>query len=37
MKAKDGTPSGYAHALKKWGFGSAAAARKFCNKNKKKK
>ena len=37
MKAKNGTPSGYAHALKKWGFGSAAAARKFCNKNKKKK
>jgi hypothetical protein len=37
MKAKDGTPSGYAHALKKWGFGSAEAARKFCNANKEKK
>ena len=37
MKAKDGTPSGYSHALRKWGFGSARAARKFCNKNKKKK
>jgi hypothetical protein len=37
MKAKDGSPSGYAHALKKWGFGSPEAARKFCNNNKKKK
>ena len=37
MKAKDGTPSGYAHALKKWGFGSAEAARKFCDNNKGKK
>jgi len=23
-------------ALKKWGFGSVAAARNFCNKNKEK-
>ena len=37
MKAKDGTPSGYAHSLKRWGFGSPEAARSFCNKNKKKK
>ena len=37
MKAKDGTPSGYAHSLKRWGFGSPEAARSFCDKNKKKK
>ena len=37
MKAKDGTPSGYAHALKKWGFGSAESARSFCDNNKEKK
>jgi len=37
MKAKDGTPSGYAHSLKRWGFGSSKEARDFCNKNKKKK
>jgi len=24
-------------ALKKWGFGSVAAAKSFCNKNKEKK
>ena len=36
MKAKDGTPSGYSHALKEWGFGSAEEARSFCDNNKKK-
>jgi len=37
MKAKNGTPSGYAHALKKWGFGSSESAKEFCNNNKEKK
>jgi len=36
MKDKDGSPSKLAKALKKWGFGSKEAARKFCNKHKKK-
>ena len=36
MKAKDGTPSGYAHSLKRWGFASPEAAKSFCDKNKKK-
>ncbi len=37
MKKKNGEPSNYAMALKKWGFGSREAARKFCNNNKAKK
>tara|TARA_A100001201_G_C3985157_1_gene169869 strand:+ start:60 stop:344 length:285 start_codon:yes stop_codon:yes gene_type:complete len=37
MKDKDGSPSKLAKALKKWGFGSKEAARKFCRKHKKKK
>ena len=36
MKDKDGSPSKLAKALKKWGFGSKEAARKFCNTHKKK-
>ena len=37
MKKENGEPSNYAMALKKWGFGSREAARKFCNNNKAKK
>ena len=37
MKEDDGTPTGYAHALKRWNFNNASEARSFCNKNKKKK
>ncbi len=35
MKKSDGSPTRKALALKKWGFGSVAAARNFANKNKK--
>ena len=35
MKDKDGNPTGYAQALKNWGFGSAGAANEFCKKHKK--
>ena len=35
MKDKDGSQSKLAKALKKWGFGSKEAARKFCRKHKK--
>ena len=35
MKDKKGEPTPYAMALKKWGFGSAEAARNFCKKHKK--
>lgn len=35
MKNEKGEPTPYAHALKKWGFGSAEAARNFCKKHKK--
>ena len=35
MKKPDGSPTRKALALKKWGFGSVAAARNFANKNKK--
>jgi len=35
MKNEKGEPTGYAHALKNWGFGSAAAANSFCRKHKK--
>jgi hypothetical protein len=34
MKNPDGSPTRKALALKKWGFGSVAAARNFANKNK---
>ncbi len=34
MTDDDGSPSRKAKALKKWGFGSAEAARSFCNANK---
>ena len=37
MKDANGSPSKLAMALKKWGFGSKEAARKFCNKHKNKK
>ena len=37
MKDAQGTPTKKAIALKKWGFGSVAAAKSFCNKNKEKK
>ena len=37
MKNAKGEPTKKAMALKKWGFGSVAAARNFCNKHKKKK
>ena len=37
MKDKNGEPTRYAMALKKWGFGSREAARNFCNKHKNKK
>jgi hypothetical protein len=36
MKDAKGRPTRKALALKKWGFGSVEAARKFANKNKKK-
>jgi hypothetical protein len=36
MKDKSGGPSKLAMALKKWGFGSKAAAAAFCRKHKKK-
>ena len=36
MKDDDGSPSGYAHALKRWGFSSAAEATAFANKHKQK-
>ena len=36
MKDSKGKPTRKAIALKKWGFGSVAGARKFCQKNKKK-
>ena len=35
MKDSKGRPTRKALALKKWGFGSVAAARNFANKNKK--
>ena len=34
MKKPDGSPTRKALALKKWGFGSEAAARNFANNNK---
>tara|TARA_R110001592_G_scaffold358340_1_gene663024 strand:+ start:1513 stop:1782 length:270 start_codon:yes stop_codon:yes gene_type:complete len=37
MKDSKGEPTKKAIALKKWGFGSVASARAFCNKNKEKK
>lgn len=37
MKDDKGEPTRYAKTLKKWGFGSAEAARNFANKHKKKK
>ena len=37
MKDAKGEPTKKAMALKKWGFGSVEAARKFCQKNKSKK
>jgi len=37
MKDAKGTPTKKAIALKKWGFGSVAAAKSFCNANKEKK
>jgi len=37
MKDAKGEPTKKAMALKKWGFGSVAAARNFCNKHKEKK
>ena len=36
MKDSKGRPTGKALALKKWGFGSVAAARTFAQNNKKK-
>jgi hypothetical protein len=36
MKDDKGEPTPYAMALKKWGFGSAGAAKEFCRKHKKK-
>ena len=36
MKDSKGEPTRKAIALKKWGFGSVRAAKKFCNTNKKK-
>ncbi len=35
MKDKKGEPTRKAMALKKWGFGSVAAAKSFCSSNKK--
>ena len=37
MKDAQGAPTKKAIALKKWGFGSVAAAKSFCNANKEKK
>jgi len=37
MKDAKGKPTRKALALKKWGFGSVAAAKNFANKNKKRK
>ena len=37
MKDSKGEPTKKAMALKKWGFSSVAAARSFCNSNKKNK
>jgi hypothetical protein len=37
MKDAKGEPTKKAMALKKWGFGSVAAAKSFCNKHKSKK
>ena len=37
MKESNGEPTKKAMALKKWGFGSVAAASSFCQKNKSKK
>ena len=37
MKEANGEPTKKAMALKKWGFGSVAAASSFCKKNKSKK
>ena len=37
MKDAKGEPTKKAMALKKWGFGSVAAAKSFCSKNKSKK
>ena len=37
MKDSKGEPTKKAMALKKWGFGSVAAASSFCQKNKSKK
>ncbi len=37
MKDAKGEPTKKAMALKKWGFGSVAAAKSFCNKHKEKK
>jgi hypothetical protein len=34
MKDKDGKPTRYALALKRWGFSSPAEARAFANKHK---
>lgn len=36
MKKPNGEPTRKAIALKKWGFGSVGAAKKFCNSNKEK-
>jgi len=36
MKESNGEPTKKAIALKNWGFGSVAAAKNFCNKNKEK-
>ena len=37
MKDSKGRPTKKAMALKKWGFGSVAAAKSFCSANKEKK
>ena len=37
MKDAKGKPTKKAMALKKWGFGSIAAAKSFCSANKEKK
>ena len=37
MKKPNGTPTRKALALKKWGFGSVAAAKNFATRHKKKK
>ena len=36
LKDAKGEPTRLAMALKKWGFGSKATARAFCNKHKEK-